>query len=389
MDVQNGNVPLLLAGGSAIVTLNPDTNQFTVAGTIFDEDASLVRRTGYMVFWSHMLHRLVGWRMPSKCGIVAQLAMPPGRPVDFPKLLKQVGPMAGGMKPQQVLGQATQMLVKAVEMTGNIRFQSVTMGVADRIDNDNGFVVFIVRGLYDAKAITALLGEQRRTQTETVNGFEVIKPDRELAMILPSNDMLVFCTGPRRSPLPLGEVTTAIKTGIGGLKPASDLGKLIKTIDTSQPVWAAATITDTYRQAGPIISAFKTITLGARSAKDSQTFTVTGKGSDPKLVAQAVAALKGIVEMGKAELSGEIARGRPHAGMIKPILAFLKTIQVTADGATATATATLKGTSLSAIVPAFLMSYSDARMVDHGPPPEKIQPVPVPQAPVEHKHDHN
>ena len=321
------------------------------------------------------------WRMPTGRGIVGQQIMPPGRPIDFPKLLKQVGPLVGGMKPQQVLVQATQMLVKSVEMTGNIRFDGLTIGVANNIGDDAGDVTLIVRGLYDAKAVAALMGEQRRTKTETVNGYEVIRPDREVALIMPTNTMLVFCAADRRNPLPLGEMTTAIKTGVGGLKPASDLGKLIKTIDTSQPMWAAVTITDSYRQAGPIISAFKTITLVARPAKDAQTFTVRGKGSDPKQVELAVKAFKGLIEMGKAELGAQIQRGGPQAGLIKPIHEFLKTVNAKADGVTATATATMKGTSLTMIAPAFLYMLSsdpgDAR------PPDAVKVRAVPDAPVE------
>ena len=321
------------------------------------------------------------WRMPAGCGIVAQFTMPPGGPVDFPKLLKQVGQLPGGRNPQKLLVQATQMLVKVIEMTGNIRLDSVTMGVAGNAGEKNGFAVLIVRGMYDAKVMAALMGEQRRTKTETVNGFEVIRPDRVVALIMPTNTMLVFCSGPREDPLPLGEVTMAIKTGVGGLKPASDLGKLVKTIDTSQPMWAAATITDSYRQAGPIISAFKTITLVARPAKDAQTFTVRGKGSDPKQVELAVKAFKGLIEMGKAELGAQIQRGGPQAGLIKPIHEFLKTVNAKADGVTATATATMKGTSLTMIAPAFLYMLSsdpgDAR------PPDAVKVRAVPDAPVE------
>jgi len=175
------------------------------------------------------------WRLPPNCGIVAQVSVPPGGPVDFAKLLKKVGQMPGGMKPDQVLVQGTKMLIKAAEMTGNIRFEGLTMGVADNVGDRTGFVVLIVRGVYDAKAISALMGDQGRAKTETVNGIEVLKPDGEVALILPSNDMLVFCAGPKREGLPLGAVTTALKTGLGGLKPASDLGKLIKTVDTSAP----------------------------------------------------------------------------------------------------------------------------------------------------------
>ncbi len=62
LDMGNGNLPLLLVDGSALATVNSDSSQLTVCQTLFNEDASFVRRTGYMVFWSKILHHLAGWR---------------------------------------------------------------------------------------------------------------------------------------------------------------------------------------------------------------------------------------------------------------------------------------------------------------------------------------
>lgn len=57
-----GSQPLLLVGNSPVAALSQDAGRLSVCETLFDADASLVRRTGYMVFWSHMLHHLAGWR---------------------------------------------------------------------------------------------------------------------------------------------------------------------------------------------------------------------------------------------------------------------------------------------------------------------------------------
>ena len=58
LDLENNVLPLLLVSDSAIAAVNPAGNQFTIAGTVFDRDATLAGRTGYMVFWSKMLHHL-------------------------------------------------------------------------------------------------------------------------------------------------------------------------------------------------------------------------------------------------------------------------------------------------------------------------------------------
>jgi len=61
IDVADGSLPLLISDGSPVATLNADASQLTISETIFSEDASLVRRMGYLVFWSNMLHHLAGW----------------------------------------------------------------------------------------------------------------------------------------------------------------------------------------------------------------------------------------------------------------------------------------------------------------------------------------
>jgi len=320
------------------------------------------------------------WRLPANCGIVAQFKVSPGGPVDFAKLLKDVGQLPGGMTQEQVLAQATKMLVKAADMTGNMRFDAVTIGVADNAADRTGFAVFIARGTYDAKAISALIGEEGRGRSETVNGIEVLKPDSEVGMILPDNNTFIFTGGPDRGELPLGELTAAVKTGAGGLKPAGTMGKLIKTVDTSAPVWAAATITEAYKRGGPIIAAFKTITLVGKPVKGGQRLTATGKGDDPQQVDLAVKAFNGLIAMGKAELEQQVNRRRPMSRPLKPILEFLKSIKASADGVTATATAMFKGSSLMTVAPLFMYSMS-ARM-PAPPDAQEARPVP-PEVPVE------
>ena len=61
LEIANNSQPLLLAGGATLASLDADAKQLTVAASLFDADASLVRRTGYLVFWSGMLHHLAAW----------------------------------------------------------------------------------------------------------------------------------------------------------------------------------------------------------------------------------------------------------------------------------------------------------------------------------------
>ncbi len=273
--------------------------------------------------------------------------MTPGAPVDVAKLVKGVGQLPNNMTAEQLIAQGTAMLVMGAEMVGNVRFDSVTMGVSGDVGQDSGFVVFIARGKYNSKAISALISEMgRRVKTETVNGYEVIRPEREVALIMPSDDLLIFCAGPRDETLPLEALTAGIKTGEGGLKAGSEIGKLIKTVDTTAPLWAAATITDAYRQGGPMISAFKTMTVVGKVVKDGQAITLAGTGTDADAVTGAVNQLNGLITQGRTELEQQIQRGGPMSNMMKPMLEILNSVKTKTDGTSASVTATLKGSTL-------------------------------------------
>ena len=311
-------------------------------------------------------------RLPAGCGIAGQFRMTPGAPMNVDKLFKDMGQLSGGMKSEELTAQVTQMLVGAADMVGNIRFDSVTLGVANTVGGRTGFGVFIVRGKYDAKAISALFGAQRGAKSETINGIEVLGPGGSPALIMPDNDTLILCLGPSRAAMPLGEVTAGIKTGLGGFKGDSELGKLIATVDKSGPLWAAATITEAYaKEGGPMFAAFKAITLKSKSVKGGQVITVTGKGSDAKAVAAAVKVFEGHIAEGKTELGREVQRGGPRSGMSKPMLAFLKSMKAKADGASATVTAAMTGSPLMTIAPLFIFGTTV-----RDEPVKRVEPVP-------------
>ena len=59
--MQPATIPLLLADAFPLASLDPDSKRLTVSEPLLDDDASVVRRTGYLVFWARMLHHLAGW----------------------------------------------------------------------------------------------------------------------------------------------------------------------------------------------------------------------------------------------------------------------------------------------------------------------------------------
>jgi hypothetical protein len=299
--------------------------------------------------------------LPAGCGVVGQAVMPPGKPVDVLKALKAMGKM-GGQDPKNFLPQLTSMIAMAAGRVGNVRIDAVTMGVADNVGDKSGFVVVIARGRYDAKALREMLVQVGRTKIETIEGTEVFKPDNEFSIFLPSSDRLVLVAGPRRAPMPVAQMIAAVKAGKGALTSDSDMGKLIKTVDTDSAIWAAAKMSETYRRES-LFGPFDTMTLSSKIVKDVYNFTLKAKGSNAEQVAAAVKQFNGL--MGEARQ--EIAPAIKQMPAMKPLGDFVKSIKAVTDGTEVTVTASMKGGSpiTSMLIPMVGLRASDGPAPAH------------------------
>ena len=302
------------------------------------------------------------WKLPSDCGVVGQLAIPQGGGFDFDEALKAMGPMLGGQEPQQALRMVTGMLLEATGRVGNVRIQSVTFGVASNVGPHDGFVAVLVRGQYDAKAVKQVIAQEGGGETEKIGGLEVLRPDEEVALILPSDEMLVFVAGPRRRRVEGGEpqpgrptdpavkaVIAAITKETPSLSPTGDVGKLIKAVDTTAPMWAVAKVSDAYRQGGPIIQPFDTASLVGKPTKDGKAIdlTLTARGTDAEGITTAVAEFNKGLQEAKNEVSNE-AQQMPF---LQTISDFLASIETTRDGQTVTVKGQLKGSAPMMMLP--------------------------------------
>jgi hypothetical protein len=336
------------------------------------------------------------WLLPAECGIVGQMSVPQGAGFDFGEALKNMGPMLGGQDPQQALQMVTRTLLEGAERVGNVRLHSATLGVASDIGRRKGFVIVLARGIYDAKAVRRLAAEEGSGEVEKIGGVEVLWPDDEVALILPSNELLVFVAGPgpdRRArtsaetgdaaeaarparPIAPGvaAMAAAIRKKAGSLKPDSAVGKLIKAVEPGAPFWAVVKVSEAYREGGPIIQPFDTATLTGKHSKDGQTLklVLVARGLDADGVAAAVAKLEEGLQEGRQELAREAER----MPALKPIADFLASIKISQEGKTATATAQIKGGASMALLPMMFMGRAarvEARPEDVAAPP----PAPV------------
>ena len=172
----------------------------------------------------------------------------------------------------------------------------------------------------------------------------------------------------------------AVKAGKGALTADSDMGKLIKTVDTTSPIWAAAKMSENYRTAS-MLAPFDTMTMTSKIAKGMQNFKLVAVGSDAEKVAQAVKEFDGHMAEGRRETTREAER----MPMLKPMADFVTSIKAKADGAKVTVTAGMKGDSafMGMLMPMIGIRSSgraDPGPVEHdGHDHTDPQPVPGPR----------
>jgi hypothetical protein len=304
--------------------------------------------------------------LPAGCGVVGQATLPPGKAVDIAKAVQAMGNM-GGQAPQEMLPQLTAMFTMAAGHVGNVRLDSITMGVADDVGKDTGIVVLIARGRYDTKAVRKMLVEVGRCNTEEIDGTEVFSPDKESVIFLPSSDRLVVVVGPRQAHKPIAEMIAAVKAGKGGLTADSDMGKLIKTVDTASPIWAAAVMSETYRQAS-LLAPFDTMTLTTKTVKGTRNFTLTAVGSDAGKVALAAKEFDGHIAKMQQEFTRETEAGLMPP-MVKPAGDVVSSIKTVTEGPKVTVTASMKGNSsaMGVLLPMMTNAKAGPREIREAP----------------------
>ena len=279
--------------------------------------------------------------MPPGCGLVGQIALTPGAAgaIDLSKALGATT-LPGGMSKERALRMVTKMVLEAAEKVGNIRLEMATVGVATDAGEDAGFAVVVVRGLYDAAATRDLLRPMVK-ETSTVDGLEVLRPEREFALLLPSNDRLVLLAGPREEAIPLAAVISAINVKKTGLQATPEMRRLAAAVPANSALWAVAEISDAYREA-EILAPFDTAVLTGTQSNGSMALKLTADGKDAQAVAQAVA----ILEAGRTEAIEEMETQTERMGAmgeaLKPIIEFMKSIRTETKGGRVTVTASLE-----------------------------------------------
>jgi hypothetical protein len=341
------------------------------------------------------------WLMPDKTRSVFHLSFRGGKPIDLDAVMKsmprpQIAP--GGNAPKApdaaaMRNEAVGHFIEVADRVGNIRLDGITVGLAGEMGPNTGYVVVVAHGQYDAAAVTDLVGGLKDIfkNTKAVGGTSVFSSEGgEVNVLFPSNDRAMLVGGPGArnaggNVLPIEEMVTAVRKNAGGLKDskeAAGMAKLLKSVDMKQPLWGAAEVTPTYREA-PFLEPFDTITLVGKAAGDkgdSLDFRFDAQGTDPDKVRAAV----GMVNQGLDQAKQGMKRDEEHMPpewkpMLKTAKDLVESMKCQADGKAANLTGSLQQDGTGMLIMSLFMVSPIAQQA---PPPQAIRAPAPPPAPV-------
>ncbi|MFB3890746.1 MAG: HEAT repeat domain-containing protein [Phycisphaerae bacterium] len=292
--------------------------------------------------------------LPSSCGLVAQMAVRAQQAVSMEKAIEGLGPLAGGGNKEDIIKKANEEIISILDRVGNMRLDGITLGAADNIGHDTGFVAVVGRGGYDPALVRAVLIESG-FKASTIDGLEAITSTtgEHMALVMPSADRIIFMIGPSQEQLPLKEFAAAVKAGKGTLEKNEEMARLLKGLETGDtPIWAAAVMSDAYRKAG-VLTPFDSITLVSRQDQGVIKLTVAARGKDAEKVQVAVKEF----DDGVAEARKDIGRMVEMMPAMKPAAALLESIKTESSGAGATVTAELKDASPASFLLMFFGTF--------------------------------
>jgi hypothetical protein len=246
------------------------------------------------------------WMLPSNCRAVAQVIPRQSSPIDLAEAAAHFHPV-NGENGATVLANVSRVALSVAESLGDMRLDSLSVGVSEHIDSNHGCVTVIASGQFDsANAVRAVRGHDAATRT--VDGIDIFELGQEGAIFFPSDCEMVLMFAPAGQEWPLKEMIDAIKTRRQPLKTSPEMTALVQQMiiappETPHALWIATKVTDAYRQL-PGLAGFVTLTVAGDEGKDALSYAIRGECADAQtataasaqlnqLVADAVAGVKG------------------------------------------------------------------------------------------------
>ena len=273
------------------------------------------------------------WLLPGGCRAVGQVMGPTSGPVDVQQQIKRAM-LPGKADPAVLFETANKMVTDISEKIGNLRVESLTIGIAGDVGEQSGYVILIAHGQYDAKAVADLMHKQQ-VPSNVVGGVEIFQlPGAETALFFPDNHYAVLIASPRGIDQPIDEIVAAIRTGQGKLKDVPEMKKLIDQSPAGQPLWAVAKITPAFAK-GAVLAPFDTMEIRSKRDGKQVQVTVSGTGNQPDKAKMAAAMVSGGARQG----AEEIKRAEQFEPNLKVVEEMLRSVNCTAQEGNATLTA--------------------------------------------------
>ena len=203
------------------------------------------------------------WLLPSGCGLVGQAKQVGELEIDILKVIGRmaVGPMRGAAGHGNIdqLNTFLPLIIAQIEKIGNVRLDAVTLGVAEDIDEDAGFVVCVLRGRYGTAAVPALF---ERMGLNALVDEPIFLADDQMEVLMPSVDRLVFEAAPGRGAQPKARTVLGnIEGGKAPLKGNKQMVGMIEAMDRSGLLWATTGVPPSFEREVPFAATFETAAL--------------------------------------------------------------------------------------------------------------------------------
>jgi hypothetical protein len=234
---------------------------------------------------------------------------------------------------------------------GNFRLDAVTFALGDSFfDAEHAFAIFVFRGRYERERMKGLL-ESFGMNAAKVAGQDVLFADDEFLVLLESDERLVMFAGMSGEAVLryLREWVAPAKPAAGRLPDNLEMVAVLESIDRTQPLWLAAVMSETYRQLGPLLKPFDTITLTAARKGEDLHVTVVAKGKEGAALDRAEKMIDEGVKMGVQVVEAQAEK----ISFLRPVVAMMKSIDRRRDGGTVTVTAKFEDVVQWASLPMF------------------------------------
>ena len=288
--------------------------------------------------------------LPSNCAAVMQITPKQTGAMDLTAAAARLHPAHGPDGPA-VLSNFSNIALSVAEAMGNMRLDTLSVGLSDDLGASQGCVTLIAGGEFSS-ANAARVARDHGAAMRKAEGTDIFESGREGTMFFPSDHLMVLMLSPTPEATPLKEVLDAVKARTQPHTTSPRIAALVQPMmaDSQKPhsAWIAATITDAYRVL-PGVERLNAITLAADEENGALNYTLRGQSSGVAGAAATVDKLNGYAGLAVASF-----QARPEQDALSnAVLDFLSTMRFQSDGAAVTGTASLP-LSQDAILARFL-----------------------------------